>query len=103
VLSGRPRLHAARMFAAIQGFRLHRALGCRGSVPRRPAAAPPVLLAGAAGARHHGLRSRNEGGEESVQLLDVHRPASLAVLEEFSDKCSVGSCRVNTGRKLFQP
>src|ERR1019366_9204289 len=36
-------------------------------------------------ARHHGLRSRDEGGEESVELLDVHRLAALATLEEVAE------------------
>ena len=36
-------------------------------------------------ARHHGLRSRDQGGEESIECLDVHRPAALTALEEVSE------------------
>src|ERR1019366_7313924 len=41
-------------------------------------------------ARHHGFRSRDERGEESVQLLDVHCPAALATLEEVPETVKVG-------------
>jgi hypothetical protein len=34
--------------------------------------------------RHHRLRSRDEGGEEPVELLDVHRPAA-----GFGRSCAV--------------
>jgi hypothetical protein len=32
--------------------------------------------------RRHGLRSRDEGAEESIELMDIHRPAALASLKE---------------------
>ena len=41
-------------------------------------------------ARHHGLRSRDEGGEEPVEYLDVHRPAAFAVLEEVAEVVKLG-------------
>lgn len=41
-------------------------------------------------ARHHGLGSRDEGGEESVERLDVHRPAALAALEEVAEAVKLG-------------
>jgi DNA mismatch endonuclease Vsr len=44
-------------------------------------------------ARHHGLRSRDEGGEESVELLDVHRPAALAAFEEVPKAVKLGVCQ----------
>jgi len=33
-------------------------------------------------ARHHGLRSCDKRGEESVELFDVHRPAALREVPE---------------------
>ncbi len=41
-------------------------------------------------ARHDGLRSRDEGGEEPVERLNVHRPATLAPLEEVAEAVNLG-------------
>ena len=41
-------------------------------------------------ARHHDLWSRDESGEKSVELLDVHRPATLATFEEVSEAIKFG-------------
>ena len=47
-------------------------------------------------ARHHGLRSRDEGGEEPVERLDVHGPAALAAFEEVPEVIKLG-----VGRRLI--
>jgi hypothetical protein len=37
--------------------------------------------------RHHGLQSRDEGAGESIELIDIHRPAALASLKaSIADK-----------------
>ena len=41
-------------------------------------------------ARHDRFRPRNEGGEEPVEFLDVHRPAALAPFEEVSEAVEFG-------------
>ena len=41
-------------------------------------------------ARHHALRSRDKGGEESIELLDVHCLAALATFEEFRETIEFG-------------
>jgi hypothetical protein len=41
-------------------------------------------------ARHDNLRACDEGGEESVERLDVHRPAALAAFEEVSEAIKLG-------------
>lgn len=41
-------------------------------------------------ARHHGLRSRDKGGEKPVERLDVHRSAALAAFEEVSEAVKFG-------------
>jgi hypothetical protein len=35
--------------------------------------------------------AKPEGGEESVELFDVHRPAVLAAIEEFSEAVEFGN------------
>src|ERR1019366_1919933 len=42
---------------------------------------------------HHGLRSRDEGGEEPVERLDVHRPAALAAFEGVAEAVKFGVCQ----------
>jgi hypothetical protein len=39
---------------------------------------------------HHHIRSGDEGGEEPVEFLDVHRPAALASSEEFPEAVEFG-------------
>lgn len=41
-------------------------------------------------ARHHGFRSCDKGGEESVELLYVHRPAALAIIQEITEAVEFG-------------
>jgi len=41
-------------------------------------------------ARHHGFRSRDEGGEEPVERLDVHRLAAFAIFEEVPEAVKFG-------------
>ena len=41
-------------------------------------------------AGHHGLRPRDQGGEEPVQFLDVHRLAVLTAFEEVSKAVEFG-------------
>jgi hypothetical protein len=41
-------------------------------------------------AGHHGLGTGDECGEESVELLDVHRPAPLAAFEEVREAVEFG-------------
>jgi hypothetical protein len=36
------------------------------------------------------LRSGDEGGEESIELFDIHRPAALAAFEEVSEAVEFG-------------
>ena len=41
-------------------------------------------------ARYHGLRPRDQGGEEPVKLLDVHRLPVLATFEEVPEAVEFG-------------
>src|ERR1019366_5733410 len=41
-------------------------------------------------ARHHALRSRDKGGEEPIELLDVHCFAALATFEELRETIEFG-------------
>jgi|ERR1017187_5002545 hypothetical protein len=41
-------------------------------------------------ARHHGLRSRDERGEEAIERLDVHRLSTLAAFEEVPEAVKLG-------------
>jgi len=50
-----------------------------------PAEHFPIVFAG-----HHGLWSRDEGGEKPVERLDVHRPAALAAFEEVTEAVEFG-------------